>query len=83
MPPFVIQEPDGREQVIAPADLRRACRCANCINEMTGEKTLRDEEVPADIVPEQIAPMGNYAVTVAWSDGHSSIYPYDKLEALV
>ena len=79
---IVYQPGDGSAHTIAPAELRRNCRCANCINEMTGEKTLRDADVPEDIVAESIDSMGNYAVTVAWSDGHSSIYPFDKLDEL-
>jgi Mrp family chromosome partitioning ATPase/DUF971 family protein len=74
---------NGRESRIHPADLRRECRCARCINEMTGEQILRDDDVSENIVPESIHPMGNYAVAVAWSDGHSSIYPYEMLEKIV
>jgi len=75
----VVFTADGQEKVFAPAELRRGCRCAQCVNEMTGEKMLRDSDVGEDIVPEQISPMGNYAVTVSWSDGHSSIYPFESL----
>jgi Mrp family chromosome partitioning ATPase/DUF971 family protein len=78
----VFSPADGEPVAMAPAALRRNCRCANCIDEMTGRKTLRDADVPADIVPETIAPLGNYAVSVAWSDGHDSIYPFDMLREL-
>ncbi len=74
---------DGASAFIAPAVLRRNCRCANCINEMTGARTLKDEDVSDDIRPETIRSMGNYAVNVEWSDGHTSIYPYAMLEQLV
>jgi Mrp family chromosome partitioning ATPase/DUF971 family protein len=76
---IVFTDGSHAEQVLKPADVRRGCRCADCINEMTGEKRLRDEDVPDAVVPNQISPLGNYAVSVAWSDGHSSIYPFDML----
>jgi Mrp family chromosome partitioning ATPase/DUF971 family protein len=71
---------DEPSLTIAPAALRRACRCAHCVNEMTGEKVLRDEDVTDDIQPQNIRHLGNYAITCDWSDGHSSIYPYTALE---
>ncbi|MDA0990019.1 MAG: P-loop NTPase [Verrucomicrobia bacterium] len=76
---IIFRGADGLEKVIHAAVLRRHCRCARCINEMTGEKTLRDQDVAEDIAANQISTMGNYAVAIAWSDGHSSIYPYDML----
>jgi DUF971 family protein len=50
---------------------------------MTGRKTLRDADIPVDIVPRIIAPLGNYAVSVTWSDGHDSIYPFEMLRELM
>ncbi|MBU4461449.1 MAG: P-loop NTPase [Verrucomicrobia bacterium] len=91
-PPAVTYEPgrgilvaptDGAASVVSPALLRRACACALCIDERTGEKTLDPATVPESVVPTRIEPMGNYAVAIHWSDGHtSSIYPYDTLSAL-
>ncbi|MDA0577391.1 MAG: P-loop NTPase [Verrucomicrobia bacterium] len=74
---------DGKEFRLNPAGLRRSCRCASCINEMTGKKTLNDAEIPETVAPSQIGAVGNYAATIAWSDGHSSIYPFDMLSKLV
>ncbi len=77
---IVVQWPSGKEQEIHPADLRRQCRCAHCINEMTGEPRLDPSSVNDEVYPTHIEPMGNYAVTISWSDGHNtSIYPYDML----
>jgi len=65
---------------IHPAELRRKCRCANCIEEFSGKPLLRPEDVPDNVYPLRMQPMGNYAVAIQWSDGHSSsIYPYDML----
>ena len=52
------------------------------VNEMTGERVLRDDDVPDDVAATVIAPMGNYAVSIHWTDGHSSIYPYEVLRKL-
>lgn len=72
----------GADRLIEPQVLRKSCRCAACVDEKTGNKVLRDEDVPSDIVPTKVEPMGNYAVSIAWSDGHGSIYPFDYLAQL-
>ena len=72
----------GKVSVIHPADLRGACRCAHCINEITGESMLEPSTIPESIKSERINEMGNYAITIAWSDGHSSIYPFEALEKI-
>ncbi len=77
---IVVTSQGGDERLVDPADLRRRCRCASCKDEFTGEPILKPEEVPDNVYPLEIERMGNYAVAIKWSDGHSSsIYPYDKL----
>lgn len=71
--------PDGRMEEIEPAALRKACRCARCVNEMTGAPILDPSSVDPDIYPTSVSPVGNYAVALEWSDSHSSIYPYERL----
>lgn len=72
---ITIETNDGK-QVMASADLRRQCRCAVCVEEFSGKPLLDPASVSEDIVPSDFAPIGNYAVSVQWSDGHSSLYPY-------
>jgi Mrp family chromosome partitioning ATPase/DUF971 family protein len=68
---------DGREISAKAVDLRANCACALCISEVTGQKLVDIKKIPADINPTEILPLGNYAVGITWSDGHSSgIYPY-------
>jgi len=63
--------------------LRDSCQCALCVDEYSGEKTLKTEDIPADIHALESVPLGNYAVSIQWSDGHtSSIYPYKVLKSL-
>ena len=63
--------------------LRLACRCAACVDEITGRPKLNPEKVPASIKPTAMEPKGRYAVAVRWSDGHaSSIYPFEAIRKL-
>lgn len=71
--------PDETETVLGFKSLRASCTCALCIDEMTGEQRLDESSIPDDIVAEEITPLGHYAFSVRWSDGHaSSIYAYDR-----
>lgn len=65
-------------QKIWPATLRRQCRCALCVDEMTGAQKLDPADVSDDVRPMKLAPVGNYALDVLWSDGHPSLYPYSR-----
>ena len=69
------------EQTAYPArDLRLACQCAQCRNEMTGELMLDPQTIPDDIKPVSISLVGGYGFRVNWSDGHDTgIYTYEML----
>jgi ATP-binding protein involved in chromosome partitioning len=74
---------DGTLMSYNPHKLRTACPCAGCRNEMTGEKILRDEDVPQDVKITDARPVGRYGLNLIFSDGHSSgIYIFDVLRAL-
>lgn len=45
-------------------------------DEWTGEQKLQYADVPEDIEPEEIRPMGNYAVSITWPDGFSQVTIY-------
>ncbi|KAL0427070.1 UNVERIFIED_CONTAM: Fe-S cluster assembly factor, chloroplastic [Sesamum latifolium] len=51
-------------------------------DEWTGEQKLQYADIPEDIEPEEIRPMGNYAVSITWPDGFSQIAPYDQLQMM-
>ena len=60
--------------------VRGECPCAACIEEWTGRRLLDLDTVPDDIKPLQISFTGNYAIKIAWSDGHSTgLYTWDHL----
>ncbi|MBF0504861.1 MAG: P-loop NTPase [Candidatus Omnitrophica bacterium] len=74
---------DGRVLSAPAFDLRAHCPCAGCVSEMTGQRLVDVKKIPSDIFPREILPLGNYAVGISWSDGHSSgIYPYTLFEHL-
>jgi DUF971 family protein len=71
------------EALLAPLEVRLSCRCAACIDEMSGASRINREKIPKSVVPASIEPKGNYGVAIAWSDGHaSSIYTFQQLEEL-
>ncbi len=80
-PGFVqVQWPDGRQDLIPNKKLRVSCQCALCVDEFTSEPLLNPAEVPENIEVEEIQPLGNYAVAITWSDGHSSgIFSWEHL----
>ena len=60
--------------------LRCACACAGCVNEMTGVRTLDVNAVPQDIAITDMQLVGSYAVKFVFSDGHDTgIYTWDRL----
>jgi ATP-binding protein involved in chromosome partitioning len=64
-------------------DLRKACQCAHCVDEMTREQILKPEDVSNTVRPIKVKTLGRYALTMNWTDGHgSSIYSWNKLRAL-
>jgi len=74
---------DGRVTELGFVRLRAACNCAACVNEWTGEAILDPATIPADIRIEKLAMVGNYAVRIAWSDGHNTgLYTWQRLREL-
>ncbi|MDE3027821.1 MAG: P-loop NTPase [Paracoccaceae bacterium] len=72
-----------RTQTIDPRDLRLACNCAACRDEISGRRLLTPAMVPSDVMPTRIWSVGNYAFGVAFSDGHDSgVYPLTTLRGI-
>jgi DUF971 family protein len=71
------------KDILTPASLRRACRCAACVEELTGIQILRPSDVSEAIKPLKMFSTGNYAHSIDWSDGHRSLYPYRQLKGLL
>jgi ATP-binding protein involved in chromosome partitioning len=61
-------------------NLRLACPCAACVEEMSGRPLLDPAVVPQDIRPASLELVGAYGLRVQWSDGHSTgIYTFEQL----
>jgi ATP-binding protein involved in chromosome partitioning len=74
---------DGHKSLYPVRGLRLACRCAACVEEMTGRPLLREEEVPENVRPKRISPVGRYGIQIAWTDGHDTgIYTFEYLRML-
>ncbi|QDM15829.1 DUF971 domain-containing protein [Tardiphaga sp. vice352] len=73
---------DGQRNDFDVRDLRLACRCAVCVEEMSGRPLLDPKSVRPDVTPRTITSVGNYAITISWNDGHSTgIYSFEHLRA--
>ena len=71
---------DGKSSVFKARDLRLLCPCAACVNEISGQRTLKPETVPEDVKALAISPVGRYALHILWSDGHNTgLYGFDYL----
>ena len=74
---------DGQRSDLDVRELRLACQCALCVEEMSGRKLLDPQTIRADVSPRKIESVGNYAIQFDWSDGHNSgIYSFNDLRAL-
>lgn len=45
-------------------------------DEWTGEQKLQYTDIPDDIEPEEIRPLGNYAVEITWPDGFNQVFSH-------
>jgi DUF971 family protein len=65
------------------AELRRACPCAQCVNEWTGQRVLKPEAISEELTIADISIVGRYALNFRWSDGHETgIYSFRYLREL-
>ena len=65
------------------AQLRRACPCAGCINEWTGEKMLDPAKIADDLTFKKISIVGRYALNFQFSDAHETgIFSFKYLKDL-
>jgi DUF971 family protein len=70
----------GHEGVYPARELRLACPCAGCREELTGRPLLDPATVPDDIRALELRLVGAYALQITWSDGHATgIYPWSLL----
>jgi DUF971 family protein len=84
---LAIRWEDGSESIIGLEPLRRSCRCARCAGEPDLMGNLRIGAPPVfgakSFLLRQWAQVGNYAISLAWGDGHDTgIYTFKYLREL-
>lgn len=80
---LLVEWPDGLGRELSSWSLRGACCCARCVSEDTGKRLVGPAQVPADVRWTDVRLIGNYAIGIAFSDGHDTgIYSYRYLREL-
>jgi DUF971 family protein len=75
-----IEWADGHRTVYTAAELRGLCPCAGCVNEVTGVRMHDPHSVAATLEQSGVRFVGNYAITLEFSDGHhTGIFPFRYL----
>lgn len=70
----------GHQGSFPARELRLACPCAACVEEMTGRALLDPASIPEDVRPVTLALVGAYGLRINWSDGHGTgIYTFERL----
>ncbi|MGE0171806.1 MAG: DUF971 domain-containing protein [Oligoflexales bacterium] len=78
-----IEWTDGKKSLFDVVELRRACRCAVCVDEWTSAKILDPKKVSEQVRPKNIESVGRYALKIDFTDGHSTgIYTFNYLRQL-
>jgi ATP-binding protein involved in chromosome partitioning len=80
---LILRWTDGTGRRLADRDLRLACQCARCRDEMSGAVLLDPEDVPLDLRLTRVWSVGNYALGMAFSDGHDTgIHTFEALRGM-
>ena len=75
-----IEWSDGHETVYTAQQLRAICPCARCVDEMSGIRTHDPASVPAELTQKDLTMVGNYAISLQFSDTHNTgIFPFVML----
>ena len=74
---------DGTRTEATAAVIRRGCPCALCVDERTGAPILAPTTVPDDLEHREVQFVGNYALSIVFSDGHrTGIFTWEALRQL-
>eukprot|EP00199_Chlamydomonas_sp_CCMP681_P000417 CAMPEP_0119105222 /NCGR_PEP_ID=MMETSP1180-20130426/3250_1 /TAXON_ID=3052 ORGANISM="Chlamydomonas cf sp, Strain CCMP681" /NCGR_SAMPLE_ID=MMETSP1180 /ASSEMBLY_ACC=CAM_ASM_000741 /LENGTH=483 /DNA_ID=CAMNT_0007090229 /DNA_START=178 /DNA_END=1629 /DNA_ORIENTATION=- len=79
---ILVRLPGTPQFALQPAVLRRHDTSALSVNEWTGARMFRDEDIPDAIAPESISPLGNYAVQITWQGGFNQVASFELLDSL-
>lgn len=74
---------DGTDTIVPYRVLRLKCRCAVCVDEMTGKPLLDPQTVPLGIGVANCQEVGLYGIQISWTDGHSTgIYTWARIQEI-
>ena len=75
--------PDSREIDLPYRFLRGQCSCAQCVNELTGQRMVDASMIDPQVRAEELSLIGAYALKIRWSDGHDvGLYTWERLDEL-
>ncbi len=64
---------NSKEKFAVPYfQIRYHCPCAVCVDEHTGKRVLKQEDLDPLVKPTGVRLVGRYAVQIDWSDSHST-----------
>ena len=70
----------GESYAVPYFELRYLCPCAGCVDENSGQRTLKRDSISPEIKPRSVQLVGKYAVQITWSDDHQTgMYHFDNL----
>jgi DUF971 family protein len=74
---------DGHNSSYPSWYLREQCPCAQCVEEFSGIRRIPEGSIPSTLERTDVQPVGNYALSFKWSDGHETgIYTFDFLRRI-
>ena len=83
---LVIKWQDNVEHVISAFNVRFMCPCAHCVDEITGEKLVKETDIPPDVKITDSVPVGRYGVRFNFTDpspgAGAGIYTFSFLRKL-
>lgn len=80
---FTIEWNDGKIVDYRLSELQRKCPCANCRDEVTGERLLDPSRIDDNVNAKRVVSVGRYALRVEFTSGCSTgIYSFDMLREL-
>ena len=83
---LVIKWQDNVEHVVSAFNVRFMCPCAHCVDEITGEKLVKETDIPPDVKITESVPVGRYGVRFSFTDpspgAGAGIYTFSFLRKL-
>lgn len=74
---------DGRANPLGARLLRQQCPCASCVDEWTQKRTFDPAQIKPDMAVTEAERVGNYALRLAFADGHrTGIFTWTLLAEL-